>query len=285
MWYTKRQYESAIQEKERKIDEILDSFRDVIIEQLEAIAKSEGYKEKYELLLRNKGYGESIKRDIQTKNWQSDEVYKKYDLCFLGQGYGKSKSWYLLDRIEYDSKLRFYIDAYWSLPPDYSECDCKDIPSKVLWSALKEFKKHITLPVREAQDGDITIDEIMLFLRKEGFSPQKQDDMYISFKFQGDTLEIAYAEHCFEVFFRGLVAEEEIIPALEKAAFKIMQEGWFLKIFLDKSDNLIFSVQFYIETISEMERLFPLMLRQLTAGVHKFQETFNQIWLDMQNKE
>lgn len=51
----KKQYESAIQEKERRVDDIIDSFRDVIIEQLEAIAKSDGYKEKYELLLRKKG--------------------------------------------------------------------------------------------------------------------------------------------------------------------------------------------------------------------------------------
>lgn len=249
LFYTKKQHESAIDDTKKQyestIDDIIDSFRGIIIEQLETIAKSEGYKEKYELLLRKKNEG--IEMALRTSSKHMDEIFKKYDLCFLGKGYGESKSWYLLDRIEYDSKLRFYIDAYWSLPPDYSECDCKDIPSKVLWSALKEFKKHITHPVREAQDGDISIDEIMLFLRKEGFSPQKQDDKYISFKFQGNTLEIAYAEHCFEVFCRGHVAEKEFIPAAEKAAFKTMQDGWFLKIFWDKSDDLIFSVQYTLK--------------------------------------
>ena len=209
LFYTKKQYESAIQERDRRIDDVIDSFRDIIIEQLERIAKSDAYKEKYELLLREKGYYESIKMDLQTSEDQ-DEVFKKYDLCFLGNGYGNSKCWYLLDKIEYENnKLRFYIDGYWSFPPDYGECDCSQIPSKVLWCALKEFKKRIThlernTSVDENLKGDtsvddnaekaVSIDEIMLFLKEKGYQPQRYDEGYIVFKFQGEPYEIHYGE-------------------------------------------------------------------------------------------
>ena len=125
-------------------------------------------------------------------------------------GYGNSKCWYLLDKIEYENnKLRFYIDGYWSFPPDYGECDCSQIPSKVLWCALKEFKKHIThlernTSVDENLKGDtsvddnaekaVSIDEIMLFLKEKGYQPQRYDEGYIVFKFQGEPYEIHYGE-------------------------------------------------------------------------------------------
>ena len=140
LFYTKRQYDSAIQEYEKRIDDVIDSLRDIIIEQLEAIAKSDEYKEKYELRLRGKGYYEGIKSDLQTKQ-DRDKIFQNYDLCFRGKGHDYSKYWFLLDKIEYNNGLRFYVDAYWSLPPDYVECDLSQIPSRILWYALKEFRK------------------------------------------------------------------------------------------------------------------------------------------------
>lgn len=292
LFYTKKQYESAIQEKDRRMDEVIDSFRDVIIEQLETIAKSDEYKEKYELLLREKGYYESIERDLQTSK-DRDEVFKKYDLCFRGDGYGNSKCWYLLDKIEYKyNRLRFYISAYSSLPPDYGVCCCSKVPSKVLWNALKEFKKHIThlednASVDDNAEKALSIDEIMSFLMKERFMPQKQNDEYISFKYQEDTFEIHYSESRFEIFKRARFEKEEFIPAVEKAIFKTMQEAWFLDIFFlyEGNNTCFFSTQAHIETIFEMEIDFPTLLDKLAEGINRFNGNFHQIWQKMQETE
>lgn len=294
LFYTKKQYESAIQENDKRIDDILDSFRDTIIEQLEAIAKSDGYKEKYELLLRNKGYYENIKQDMQTGK-DYDEIFKKYDLCFRGPGYGDSTCWYLLDKIEYDNNmLRFYIDGYWSLPPDYGKCNCRDIPSRVLWSALKEFKKHITCPIKENTTEDktcesqeeITIDVIMSFLSENGFAPQRENDTYIAFKYQEEFFEIHYDSNMLELLKRAKIKNEHI-PAAEKAFYKTMRESWLLKIFfLDDGDNaFFFSVQNYVESVDEMKKSFKILLGQLIGGINLFSENFHQIWLDMQRNQ
>ena len=56
MWlYTKRQFKSAIEDKDKEMEEILDTFRDEIIKELKFLVKSEDYNEKYKLLLRHKG--------------------------------------------------------------------------------------------------------------------------------------------------------------------------------------------------------------------------------------
>lgn len=87
LFYTKKQHESAIDDTKKQyestIDDIIDSFRGIIIEQLETIAKSEGYKEKYELLLRKKNEG--IEMALRTSSKHMDEIFKKYDLCFWGK--------------------------------------------------------------------------------------------------------------------------------------------------------------------------------------------------------
>ena len=51
MWlYTKRLYKSAIEDKDKEMEEILDTFRDEIIKDLKSLVKSEDYNEKYKLL-------------------------------------------------------------------------------------------------------------------------------------------------------------------------------------------------------------------------------------------
>lgn len=135
MWlYTKRQYKSAIEDKDKEMEEILDTFRDEIIKYLKSLVKSEDYNEKYKLLLRHKGYYESIKNDLQKK--KIDEVFKKYDLCFRDHGH-----WYLLDKIvSENNKLLCYVDSYASFPPDYGCLSLDEIPTKVLYKALRIFK-------------------------------------------------------------------------------------------------------------------------------------------------
>ena len=46
MWlYTKRQYKSAIEDKDKEMEEILDTFRDEIIKDLKSLVKSEDTKD------------------------------------------------------------------------------------------------------------------------------------------------------------------------------------------------------------------------------------------------
>ena len=81
MWlYTKRQYKSAIEDKDKEMEEILDTFRDEIIKDLKSLVKSEDYNEKYKLLLRHKGYYEAIKNDLNTQRKSLNDIFKKYDL-------------------------------------------------------------------------------------------------------------------------------------------------------------------------------------------------------------
>jgi|GEM_PF-2435177 len=138
MWlYTKYQYKSAIENKDKEIEDILDTFRDEIINYLESIAKSEDYKEKYELLLRNKGCYENLMNDLQIGQ-DRDEIFKKYDLCFQYH-----ECWYLLDKIVYeDNRLLCYVNDYASFPPDYGCLSLDETPSKVLYKALRIFKKE-----------------------------------------------------------------------------------------------------------------------------------------------
>lgn len=135
MWlYTKMQYKSAIEDKDKEIEEVWDTFRGEIIQNLEFFVKSEDYNEKYKLLLRHKGYYESIKNDLQKK--KIDEVFKKYDLCFRHHGF-----WGLLDEIVYENnQLWCWVDFYHSLPPDYIRFPLDEIPTKVLYKALRIFK-------------------------------------------------------------------------------------------------------------------------------------------------
>ena len=85
---------------------------------------------------------------------------------------------------------------------------------------------------------------------------------------------------------RARCVEEKDLLAAEKAAFKAMQESWLLKIFfLDDGNNIIlFSTQVYIETISDMEKYFLILLGQLIGGVKRFHGHFQQIWQEMQEK-
>ena len=88
MWlYTKRQFKSAIEDKDKEMEEILDTFRDEIIKELKFLVKSEDYNEKYKLLLRHKGYYEAIKNDLNTPRKSLNDIFKKYDLCFQYQGF------------------------------------------------------------------------------------------------------------------------------------------------------------------------------------------------------
>lgn len=225
-----------------------------------------------------------------------DEIFKKYDLCFQGPGYGDSTCWYLLDKIEYDNNmLRFYIDGYWSLPPDYGECNCHDIPSRVLWSALREFKKHMTCPIKEnitedktsESQEEITIDVIMSFLSENGFAPQRKNDTYIAFKYQEAYFEIHYDSNMLELLRHAKIASEEFRPVAEKALYKTMKESWLLKIFfLDDGDNtFIFSAQNYVESIDEMKKSFKILFGQLIGGINLFNDYYRQILLDMQRNQ
>lgn len=137
MWlYTKRQYKSAIEDKDKEMEEILDTFRDEIIKDLKSFVKSEDYNEKYKLLLRHKGYYEAIKNDLNTQRKSLNDIFKKYDLCFQYQGF-----WGLLDKIVYkNNQLECWVDYYHSFPPDYGCFSLDEIPTRVLYKALRIFK-------------------------------------------------------------------------------------------------------------------------------------------------
>ena len=133
--YIRKQYKTAIATKDKEINCVLDAFRDEIVKQLESIVKSDNYGAQYKLLIRNKGYYESIQRDLYTKK-NREEVFKSYNLCF------QEGCWYLLDKIDIqDAKLVFWVDAYCSLAPDYGCLTLDNIPTNVLYEALKIFNE------------------------------------------------------------------------------------------------------------------------------------------------
>ena len=90
----------------------------------------------YKLLLRHKGYYEAIKNDLNTPRKSLNDIFKKYDLCFQYQGF-----WGLLDKIVYkNNQLECWVDYYHSFPPDYGCFSLDEIPTKVLYKALRIFK-------------------------------------------------------------------------------------------------------------------------------------------------
>lgn len=58
------------------------------------------------------------------------------DLCFQYQGF-----WGLLDKIVYkNNQLECWVDYYHSFPPDYGCFSLDEIPTRVLYKALRIFK-------------------------------------------------------------------------------------------------------------------------------------------------
>lgn len=119
------------------------------------------------MLIRNKGYYESIQRDLYTKK-NREGVFKSYNLCF------QEGCWYLLDKIDIqDDKLVFWVDSYYSLPPDYGYLSLDEIPTNVLYKALKIFKEVTVHEPLETKINDkeysvlhLTDDERYILLRQ-----------------------------------------------------------------------------------------------------------------------
>jgi len=298
--------ESSKFHKNFDMEDALETFRENIVFQLKSIAVSDRYDNNF---IRNKGYYESIRKCMMDGLGSSDEILEKYDLCFqtnLEDCAGNC--WHLLDKIIWkDDTLLFGVYSFNTLPPDYGFLFTDSIPTKILYKALKMFlnenqghliptmvehidccngqeekcnnSQHIEHDINTEDDDNLTIDKIMDYIRKDGYSPQKLSEKAIAVEIQGGPIVIYYNDGFFKVGAEFYI-NKEYLPAAEKAAFATMASIRLIRIFTHIEDNdwlITFEATTYVASFSAFETLFSHCIDIFVESINRHKDHFNKI--------
>ena len=126
----------------------------------------------------------------------------------------------------------------------------------------------------------LTLDDVELCIRKEGYVPQKVDDV-ISVKIAGERYEVYYLDEKFTILKKFGISEDIDKEILLKACSQAHDEIFMFRSYTHTYENnktvLCFEVETYIYSASELERYFPQYLSVINAGIDRQREIYQQL--------
>ena len=161
--------------------------------------------------------------------------------------------------------------------------NCKLMKSDFFESNPEPAHASTTAPTPDPQPVEstpLTIDDIEMCIRKEGYVPQKADDV-ISFKIAGERYEVYYLEEKFTILKKFGISDDIDKDILLKACSLAHDEIFMFRSYTHTYENdmtvLCFEVETYVYSAAELERYFPQYLSVINAGIDRQREIYQQL--------
>ena len=146
-----------------------------------------------------------------------------------------------------------------------------------------EFVKSTPSP-EQIGPRALTMDDIDMCIRKEGYVPQKSEDV-ISFKIAGERYEVYYLDEKFTILKKFGLNDDIDKELLLKACSQSHDEIFMFRSYTHTYENdrtvLCFEVETYVYSSAELERYFPQYLNVLNAAIVRHREIYHQLVKDV----
>lgn len=151
--------------------------------------------------------------------------------------------------------------------------------SKLMRTDLVEPIKPVA-QVKEDCDKPVTLEDIEMCIRKEGYVPQVEEGA-VSFKIAGERYEVYYQEEKFTLVKRFGLSEDTNRSLLLEASSQAQDEIFMFRSYVHTYDNglsaLCFEVETYLRSTAELEKYFPQYLNVLLHAVDRQREIYFQM--------
>ena len=149
----------------------------------------------------------------------------------------------------------------------------------------KLMRTDLVEPIRPAsedpaQGAVITLPDVEMCIRKEGYVPQKENDL-VSFKIAGERYEVYYLDEKFTILKKFGISDDIDKELLLKACSQAHDEIFMFRSYIHTYENertvLCFEVETYVHSAAELERYFPQYLNVINAGIDRQREIYHQL--------
>lgn len=132
----------------------------------------------------------------------------------------------------------------------------------------------------QSDGGAITLADIEMCIRKEGYVPQADEDR-VCVKIAGELYEVFYENEKFILVKRFNIGEDTDMSILTSACSQAQDEIFLFRGYVHTFDTgqsvLCFEVETYVRSLSELERYFPQYLSVLISAVNRHREIYCQL--------
>lgn len=150
------------------------------------------------------------------------------------------------------------------------------------------MRADLKKPSKAGENRAITMDDVDMCIRKEGYIPQPYED-HIFFKVAGERYDVYYQDEKFTLTKRFGLNEEVNRDLLLKACSQAHDEIFMFRSYIHTYDAdttaLCFDVETYVNSLSELERYFPQYMNVLNRAIGRQREIYNQMVDEINSQE
>jgi len=131
-------------------------------------------------------------------------------------------------------------------------------------------------------DEDITLRDIADCIKKEGYTPDiQEDDNSVMFRIQGELYRVHYQDDRFSLYKYYHVGEKTDIELLKRAIVPTEEHVFGMKVFVtaqdEKSASIIFQFSSLFKSVKELQVHFPICLSILHHGIVFHRERYAEL--------
>lgn len=151
-----------------------------------------------------------------------------------------------------------------------------------------DLEETLKTTVQSPQFSPITLKDIDMCIRKEGYIPQVEEDRIV-FKITGERYDVYYQDEKFTLVKRFAISDDIDRNLLLKACTQALDEIFMFRCYThcydDKTTLLCFEVETYVNSLKELERFFPQYLNVINHAIERQREIYYQMLADSKQHE
>ena len=141
---------------------------------------------------------------------------------------------------------------------------------------------------KPAEPNSITLADVEMCIRKEGYIPQAEEDRIV-FKIAGERYDVYYQDEKFTLVKRFGLSEDVDKDLLLKACAQAHDEIFMFRSYTHSYDTnttvLCFEVETYVNSLPELERYFPQYLNVINHAIDRQREIYQQLLRESKPQE
>lgn len=141
----------------------------------------------------------------------------------------------------------------------------------------KENREPVSVSVEKLENRKLTLKDVEMCIRKEGYLPTSANDGFVEFRHEGDVVSVFYSENDGVFIMRktfGLSPEQmEMTGVLENICSKVQDHLMYIRNYLHTFPEngalvVVFEIGFFIDSAEDFEKYFPNYIAVINDSVN-----------------